>query len=319
MVDVPPDAALPAPRTAIVTGATGFIGFHLASRLSHLGWNIAAIVRPGSDPARLKLIASLPHVRIYTHRGSTAELIETVRETKPDVVFHLASRFLAQHKAEDVESLVSSNVLFPTQLVEAMVACNVKQLINTGTAWEHYENQEYNPVCLYAATKRAFEVMVEYYVQTAGLGVITLKLYDTYGPGDPRRKLFDVLHSASAGEIVKMSPGEQLLHLVYIDDVVDAFLMAAERLRGREAASAESFAVSAAKGLSLKEIAAVYEKAAGRRLSIDWGGRPYRPREVMTPWNRGALLPGWRPKVNLEDGLTRMLSSGADDVESQRP
>ena len=69
---------------------------------------------------------------------------------------------------------MSSNITFGTQLVEAMVANGCYQFVNTGTSWQHYENDEYNPVNLYAATKQAFEDILRYYVETSALRVITL-------------------------------------------------------------------------------------------------------------------------------------------------
>ena len=124
--------------------------------------------------------------------------------------------------------------------------------------------------------------------------VIALKLFDTYGPNDPRPKLFRLLKTVSERqEPLAMSPGEQLIDLVYIDDVVKAYLIAAERLQAGLAYDHESYAVSSGRPISLKELVRTYEQVTGKKLPIQWGGRPYRPREVMVPWNRGEKLPGW--------------------------
>ena len=103
-----------------------------------------------------------------------------------------------------------------------------------------------------------------------------------------------------------MSPGEQLIDLVYIDDVVDAFLLAANRLEWNEVIGHEAYGVSSERPISLKELVTIYCRVTGADISVEWGGRPYRPREVMVPWKAGKSLPGWRPKVGLEDGLRRM-------------
>ncbi len=322
MVDVPPATNIPPLRTAIVTGATGFIGFNLAQTLSRQNWNVAAVVRPGSDSGRVKAITGLPNTRIYTHSGPTGELVEIVRKIKPDLIFHVASHVLTQHRADDVEPLVASNVLFSTQLVEAMAECGVERLINTSTVLEHYQNRDYDPVCLYAATKRAFEAILEYYIQTARLQVVTLKLCNAYGPGDPRGRLFDILRLASTGgTAVRMSPGEQLIDLVYIDDISRAFLVAAERLQSRNIAGNESFTISSGEPLALRKVAAIYERTTRRTLAIEWGGRPYRTREVMVPWNRGLSLPGWQPRISLEEGIARMLATslGGDTTKGDLP
>jgi nucleoside-diphosphate-sugar epimerase len=106
-----------------------------------------------------------------------------------------------------------------------------------------------------------------------------------------------------------MSPGEQLIDLVYIDDVVDAFIIAAELLQNNQIVGQEDYVVSAQNPVKLKELVDIYSRVMGKYLNIHWGGRPYRPREVMIPWNNGQLLPGWRAKVSLEEGLRKVKCS----------
>lgn len=297
-------------RKALLTGATGFIGGHLTRALLRQGWELHLIVLPDQGLGTIDDLQEA--VRVYPHDGTTGQLLELVTAIKPDVVFHLASLFLAQHTPADIAPLIGSNVLFATQLAEAMTAAGCRLLVNTGTSWEHYGNSSYEPVNLYAASKQAFEVMLAYYLETSPLTVITLKLFDTYGPGDPRPKLFTLLKKvAAAGEPLAMSPGEQLIDLVYIDDIVRAFLMAAERLLAGKAVGHERYAVSSGKPLPLRELVACYSRVIGRELPILWGGRSYRPREVMVPWNTGSPLPGWQPQVGLEEGIRKLEAAGS--------
>jgi nucleoside-diphosphate-sugar epimerase len=292
---------------ALVTGATGFVGSRLAQRLVREGWEVFVVVRPTSKLDQLAGVRD--SIKIYEHDGSTEHLKHLVAAAKPEIVFHLASLFLAQHQAKDIVPLIQSNLQFGTQLVEAMVQNGVYRLVNTGTSWQHYENRDYSPVCLYAATKQAFEALLQFYLETTPLKVITLKLFDTYGPGDPRPKLFRLLKTAAEKqEPLAMSPGEQLIDLVYIDDVVEAYLVAAERLRAGLTNAHERYAVSSGQPISLKELVRVYEQVTGTKLPIQWGGRPYRPREVMVPWNKGAKLPGWEPRVALLEGVSRVVT-----------
>ena len=81
---------------------------------------------------------------------------------------------------------------------------------------------------IYAATKQAFETFIDYYCDVARMQAITLKIFDSYGPEDPRRKLVKVLAEAALnGQTLEMSGGDQRIDLVHIDDIVDAFLKAA--------------------------------------------------------------------------------------------
>lgn len=297
-------------NTALVTGATGYIGSQLVRQLASTGWTVHVITRPGSSTALLDDVRK--DLTFHLYDGSMASLSTCLNRSKPDIVFHLASLFLSQHTPEDIHPLIDSNILFSTQLTEAMIQQGAMRLVNTGTSWQHYHDQPAQPVNLYAATKQAFETILDYYLATSGLQVVNLLLFDTYGPGDPRPKLLNLLAKiARSGEILPMSPGEQLLDIVYIDDVIAAFLVAAERLLAASGEKCESFAVSAGHHISLRDFVATVARTTGWELNIEWGGRPYRPREVMTPWSTGESLPGWRPNVSLEEGLRRIACASA--------
>jgi nucleoside-diphosphate-sugar epimerase len=295
-------------QRALVTGASGFIGSHLAARLLADGRQVHVIVRPGSVlPAKLR---RHPGVAVHWHDGTTRALVAIVAKAKPDIVFHLASLFLTRHEAKDVAPLIEANVLFATQLVEAMVANKIYYLVNTGTSWQHYQDREYDPVNLYAATKQAFEAVLKYYVEATPLRVVNLKLFDTYGPDDHRPKLFSFLRQAAAARrLLPMSRGQQHLDLVYIDDVIEAYVAAADRLMKLKPHMSETYAVTADETIKLKELGGLYEAVTGKKLSVRWGGLPYQERQVMVPWSRGKRLPGWRPKITLAEGIRRSCAS----------
>ncbi|MBP0015937.1 MAG: NAD(P)-dependent oxidoreductase [Cyanobacteria bacterium SBLK] len=297
--------------TVLVTGATGFIGKNLVAALIHKGYEVHALVRPTSDARDLQLLDK--QIKLHSHKGSTEQLLDIFARVKPDLVFHLASLFVAEHRSSQVQDLIQSNILFGTQLLESMVENGVSKLINTGTSWQHYniniEDSIYNPVCLYAATKQAFEAIIKYYSEAKGIHVMTLKLSDTYGPGDKRKKLFYHLKKAAIeGKPLKMSLGEQFLDLVYIDDAIDAFLQAAVLVDSELVKKVNcNFSVTSGNLVKLKNIIALYNKLSPKKVLVEWGGRPYRQREVMIPWI-GKSLPSWKAKVSLEEGLSKILN-----------
>lgn len=288
-------------HTALITGATGFVGSHLARRLVLEGWRVHIVSRVDSLLPKAEEFA---YVTNHVYDGSTECLVNCVALVKPDVVFHLASLFLSQHETKDINTLIESNLLFGNQLLEAMKVNQVANLVNTGTSWQHYNNDVYNPVCLYAATKQAFEAILEYYVQACGIKVITLKLFDTYGPDDPRPKLFHLLSAAAtSGETLNMSGGEQFIDLVHIDDVTEAYLTAAQLLIECRAQQHERYAVSSGNPMPLRDLVDLYSEVIGSAINVNWGARPYRFREVMKTWTGGSNLEGWQPKYTLADGM----------------
>ena len=288
----------------LVTGTTGFIGGHLVRRLLNDRHEIHALTRPETDQNPLESTI------VHTHLGSTQNMIEIMEDAKPDAVIHLASLFIGEHKSADVEALINSNVVLSTQLAEAMSVNEVRLLINVGTSWQHYADADYNPVNLYAATKQAFRSVLSFYLETSDLRVINLEVFDTFGPNDQRENLFNLLNRLRVtGETISMSPGNQFLDPIYIDDVCDAFLVALKRLQSGQVKRSETYSVCSDNPIQLKELVKIYEKVSNIKLNVAWGGRPYRAREVMHPWSGGVTLPGWSPKISIEEGVKKLLKS----------
>jgi nucleoside-diphosphate-sugar epimerase len=296
---------MPKFRKALISGATGYIGSHLCQRLLDDGWEVVVIQRHNG---RRCPSSWANRVTIIQHDGTTQNLISCLAATKPDIVFHLASLFIAEHQSNHVSELIISNVEFGTQLAEACVSSNIGNFINTGTSWQHFRSEAYDPVCLYAATKEALENILDFYADAFGMRVITLKLFDTYGPNDPRPKILNLLIDAAlSGRALGMSPGEQEINLVHVNDVVEAYIQCAKLLQSQASGCHERYAASSERNLTLRELAQIIKDISGRPLNITFGERPYRRREVMKPINAAPPPMGWRPKINIECGISGLL------------
>ncbi len=291
---------------ALITGATGYVGSKLCQRLLAEGWQVNVLVRETGRPLPQTLA---DQVTAHSYDGSAQSVLNAVAAAQPDVVFHLASLFIAEHRSDQVIDLINSNLLFATQLAEACARGGVKRFINTGTSWQHYRSDGYDPVCLYAATKQAFEDILEFYADAFGMRVITLKLFDTYGPDDTRPKLVNLLVKAmKSGEALGMSPGEQVLDLVHIDDVTRAFAVCAQQLLNDALPQPHvRYAVSSGKPLSVRQLVALMEQVGGQVMNVNFGARPYREREVMQPWQARQCPLGWQALIDTPTGLASLL------------
>lgn len=288
-------------KKVIVTGATGYIGSNLVKKLLEMNKEVHIVTRSTS---KLDLIDNLvDKINIFEYGDSVQNIIEYFYKVKPDIVFHLASLYKYNHEADDINNLIQSNIEFGTYILEAMAKSDTKRIINTGTIWQNYTDENYTPTCLYAATKEAFEKILEYYVEAENFNAITLKLFDTYGCDDPRNKILNLFDRVlKTNETIDMTLGEQYMDLVYIDDVVEAFI-SASNLTSNNSKQHKKYFVKTGNIIKLKDLAALYEKVFNVKLNINWGAKEYRKREIMKPYEDGETLPNWKPNLMIEAGL----------------
>jgi nucleoside-diphosphate-sugar epimerase len=269
----------------LITGGTGYIGSKLAYFLVNNNHEVFLLSRKNSDLCLIREL--LEKVKLFEIENDYSVINKVINEVKPDITIHLASLFINNHNTEQLVDIVGSNILFGTLLLESLVNNDCPLIINTGTSWQHYNNEDYNPVNLYAASKQAFEDILKYYIEAKGVRAITLKLFDTFGEDDNRPKIFNLLkkHSQEKTEIL-MSNGEQEIDLVHINDVVSAFNFAINELIDSKEIKYKTYGVATGKPRKLREWVEDYIVTNNLQVNIKWGYREYGKREVMSTWKK---------------------------------
>lgn len=288
--------------TCLITGATGFIGTHAIRDLTGAGWTVHAIAR---DTTRIVG----PAIR-HPDDGSIGCLRAALTASRPDAVIHLATCYIKDHRPEDISGLITANITFGTNLLEAMWGCGCRRLVTAGTAWQHLDQSDdgYRPATLYAATKQAFEDIAQWYALARGVAVTALHLGDTYGPADPRPKIFSLLaRAALTGEPLELSPGGQRLDPLFVSDATSALDVAANRTDS----GFQVYRVAPGRPLTLRKLVEHWCDINASRPDLRWGAKPYRQQEVMEPWSGGIMLPGWQADVDIREGLARCRDAGS--------
>ncbi|WP_026944240.1 NAD-dependent epimerase/dehydratase family protein [Helicobacter rodentium] len=288
----------------LLTGATGFVGTNFVLQL-HKKHEIIALVRKDSDTSRVEKFC-----KIYRYDGDMQKFSNILKKENIDGVVHLATLYIKNHENYQVSSLIESNIVFGAELLEILYMIDFEGwFINVGTFWQFYKNLSNNPLNLYAATKTAFLRIADYYTQVAKFKFTTILLNDTYGPNDCRPKIFNIwLKALKSDEQIKMSGGEQVIDILYISDVIDAFEICIDLLEKKEGVLLHNrkIALHSKERKTLKDIAKIFEKCFGKEIDINWGALPYSLRENFMPYESGDKLPQWEQKITFEQGFEMM-------------
>jgi nucleoside-diphosphate-sugar epimerase len=291
----------------LITGARGFIGRALMSRLPADEREVAVVVRSSTAGDALAELES--RFDVIRDDGDTEDLTARFAAWQPDVCVHLATYYVTTARAADITPLVHSNVAFGARVAHAFSEVGGRTLIYTSTFSQHRKGEAYQPTILYAAMKEAFADILRYYTTTGRFRVIDLQLFDTYGPSDPRPKIWNLLaRAAETGEALDTTEGEQILSPLHVSDVVRA-LEHAIGLSSSLSQAYHEFRVMGPQHLRLRDAVALFAKVNDITVPVNWGARPYSGNEMFELWEYGEPLPGWSPVITLEAGLRELWQS----------
>ncbi len=298
-------------ETVVVTGANSYLGIALVERLSQMNISVHIIARPKSDISRL--IQRAPNVNIHNYNGKQSSLEKLLEESRPDTIFHLAGKYYREDKPEYITSLIDSNITFGSQLLLASLNSSVKNFINTGSYFQ-FSGHNGSAVNFYGATKNSFNEILNYYSSLEKFLSTTLIIFDTFGPNDWRQKLFHAITKAvKTNEVMPIPAGNVPMYPVYIADVIDCYILAAQKLASKpNEIINKCFAVRGNEETSIKEIIRTFEQVTDKKIYTEIGAWPASTRKIKNIW-RGSTMFDWRPKYNLSEGIKKMLGADNED------
>ena len=306
----------------LVTGAAGFIGYHTAARLLADGHsvigadNFNAYYDPGLKHARLRRLqvhARLDFVRCDLENRAQAEAL--FRRAPIDVVVHLAAQAGVRYSLENPHAYTGSNVTGFLHVLEGCRGAGIGRLIYASSSSVYAGNTKLpfavgdpvdTPVSLYAATKRANELMAHCYTHLFGMDTTGLRFFTVYGPwGRPDMAPFKFARAIHRGERIDIyNYGRMQRDFTYIDDIVEGLVRVVERQPGGYCL----YNIGNSAPVPLMDFVHALERAFGRRARRRF--LPMQPGDVVATHAEGEdfwRLTGFRPATSIEEGVRRFV------------
>jgi UDP-glucuronate 4-epimerase len=315
-------------RKILVTGAAGFIGFHLCQRLLDQGFevegldNLNAYYEPALKQARLQQLLARPgfvfHRLDLADRDAMARLFA---ETRYEVVLHLAAQAGVRHSVDHPMAYLDSNLAGMLTVLEGCRHSGVRHLVYASSSSIYGAARQMplredmvtdQPISLYAASKKANELMAYSYSHLYGIPATGLRLFTVYGPwGRPDMAIFKFVRAVLAGQPIDVyNNGQMRRDFTYVDDVVDAVLkvMAVPPVATADAPAHRVLNVGNNGPVSLMDFIGCIEKATGIEAIKHF--MPMQQGDVPETWADTTALEkgfGIRPNTDLQLGVQRFV------------
>ena len=318
-------------QTVLVTGGGGFIGSRLCERLVQSGATVRAFVRYTSR-AEIGLLRFLePDIlkKVEIIRGDLRDFSAVEQASRGvDIVFHLGALISIPYSYVHPVETVQTNVLGTLNILEACRKSGAK-LVHTSTSEvygtalrvpidEDHPLQGQSP---YSASKIGADKLVESYFRSFGLPTVTVRPFNTYGPGQSTRAVIPtIVTQALAGGVVRLGNLDAIRDFTYLDDTVEGFLLTAQA----DTWNGETYNLGSGEEISIGAIAALIFRLMGKQAEIQLEKNRLRPEKSevlrLISDNRKAKLElGWQPTVGMEEGLQRTIRWIGEHLDLYQP
>lgn len=293
-------------KKILVTGGAGFIGSHMIDALISAGARV--VVVDNLSTGRKENLNS--KAKFYNLDVASKKLDKIFAGEKPDYVYHFAFNVLVPESVEDpimdAQSIISS-----LNVIKNCYEHGVKKIIFSSSGFLYgnsasrptTEDASIEPISPYVVSKHTVEQYLVYYYKTFGLPYTILRYAAVYGPRQRSGAMADYIRRLSAGKQAKIwGDGAKTRDYVYIDDVVRANLLALD-------APSDIFNVGTGQETKLNNLYFLIAKLLNKKAKpIYLPDRPAEQLRYSLDYSKIKKALGWRPKVNLEEGLAKILN-----------
>jgi len=322
-----------------VTGAAGFIGFHVSRRLLERGEDVLGIDNlndyydPSLKESRLAMLRQYARFRFVREDVASSDAMKALFAERPSHVVHLAAQAGVRYSLTNPYAYVDANLHGFLNILEGCRHNGVRHLVfassssvygaNTRQPFSEHHNVDH-PVSLYAATKKANELMAHSYASLYQLPVTGLRFFTVYGPwGRPDMAMFKFAKGILAGEPLPLyNEGRMVRDFTYIDDIVEGVVRVTDSIpqpdpkwSGDDPDPARSYApyrvfnIGNNRPVELMHVIHVLEECLGKKAILDL--LPMQPGDVpstMADVSELEAAVGFRPQTTVEQGVRNFVN-----------
>ena len=322
----------------VVTGAAGFIGYSVSRALLERGDRVIGIDNLNDyydvslKEARLRQLAPYGHFEFVKADLADDALTREVFERRPSRIVHLAAQAGVRYSLINPHAYVDSNIRGFLNILEAARAASVEHLVyassssiygaNTRQPFSEHDNVDH-PISLYAATKKANELMAHTYAHLFGVPSTGLRFFTVYGPwGRPDMALFKFTRGILNDEPIPIyNHGRMVRDFTYVDDVVEGVVRVLDRPAkpnpawdsndpdpATSRAPYRVFNIGNDRPVLLLDYIAAIERALGKKATLD--PQPMQPGDVASTQADVTELEsavGFRPRTSIDEGIRRFV------------
>ncbi|AUJ63188.1 UDP-glucuronate 5-epimerase [Aestuarium zhoushanense] len=332
-------------RTALVTGSSGFIGFHLCQKLLDDGFRVVGIDNLSDyyDVAlkqrRQSILLQNPNFRVINDNIEAPGLMMSLfAEETPDVIIHLAAQAGVRYSIDNPRAYLESNIVGTFEILEAarayppahMLLASTSSAYGANTVMPYQETVKADhQMSFYAATKKATEAMAHSYAHLYHLPVTMFRFFTVYGPwGRPDMALFKFTKAILNGDPIDVyNHGDMKRDFTYVTDLVEGIRLLIDAVPERldEVPEGDSLSpvapwrvvnIGNSDSVQLTDFIAAIEKATGKTATRNM--MPMQAGDVPATWADASLLQtltGYKPQTNVRDGVQAFVDWYRDYYE----
>lgn len=292
-------------KRILLTGATGFLGSHLLRAFLDKSWDVSIIKRSFSNTHRIQDLLS--KVAILDIDKDPLESI-FVQQAPFDAVVHTATCY-GRH-GETATQVMEANLAFPLNLLETAISFKTPIFLNTGSFYAEGLNSDY--LNAYSLSKKQFESWGKSLSSNGKICFINFRLEHLYGPGDNDDKFTTFIFKSLKNNTscIELTGGEQKRDFVYIDDVVNGYIMFLVCKNNEY--GFEEYELGTGEAVSIKAFVENVKRITKAQTKLKFGARKYRDNEIMfSQANTESLLGkiGWVARWDLNSGIKKCIES----------